>query len=799
MKRFLRVYDFLASHKGLYWVGLLLCFVLCGLAAVSLNYKEDISEFLPLDSQQKKSMAYYQQISRAEQIVIIFEGGETDTKLDAVDHFAQLAAEQDSVIANHLMTQIDVQQYMDILQWVYQHMPYFLTEADYERIDSLLASPEVVEQGVTDCQRMMQLPVSGFMRHSISADPLSLFSPVVQSLQEFQPESNRFASMDGYMLTGDEQMAFAFCQSPYGASETQHNARLVHGLEKLCEQVQTAYPEVSVRLLGAPVISVENASCIKKDSLLAVGLALLLITTILIYCFRGDLRAIPLILLTIGFGWLFAMTVMWLAFGGVSIIVLGIGSIIIGIAVNYPLHILFHQRYTSSTRQTLQEVINPLVIGNITTVAAFMALIPLDAVALRDLGVFAASMLVGTILFTIFFLPHLMKQPKALKEAEESLPAPKTSIKPLWRYVAISGIVVVTVLFWFIGHDLSFDADMTHINYMTDQQRADVAYFTSLADEIGSADIYVVEPQQEATCPDLFAQDSAVSAVHSPWRWLPSEKEQQMRLEQWNAFWCKRAENLSEQLKREAEKQGFSQNAFEPFQNLLTSEWEVLLFEAFRPLAEQVLTGYWMEDGTSVTLITRVSVPKEQIPSAEQRLKGIPASEHSNVFDIYSLNASLANRLSDSFDYIGIVCSLLVFFFLWISFRSLKVAFVAFLPMAVSWVWIIGIMHLLGLQFNIVNVILATFIFGQGDDYTIFVVEGLQYEHETGKRMLPQFRRSIILSAVIMFAGIGVLVVARHPAMFSLGAVTLIGMGVVVLMANIIPPLLRKLLYKKTK
>jgi predicted RND superfamily exporter protein len=107
--------------------------------------------------------------------------------------------------------------------------------------------------------------------------------------------------------------------------------------------------------------------------------------------------------------------------------------------------------------------------------------------------------------------------------------------------------------------------------------------------------------------------------------------------------------------------------------------------------------------------------------------------------------------------------------------------------MAISWVWILGIMQLIGLQFNIVNIILATFIFGQGDDYTIFVIEGLIYEHKTGKRMLPQYRRSIILSAIIMLLGIGVLIIARHPAMHSLGAVTLIGMIVVVILANIVP------------
>lgn len=794
MKRIIvRIYDFFASRKIVFWGVMLLCFVLCGVAAIGLSYQEDITDFLPLNAQQKQSMAYYRQISRADQIIIIFEGGDTDYKLDAVDRLAALAQERDSLVAANLTTQIDVQHYMSVLRWVYANMPYFLTDADYARMDSLLAQPGAVEQGVDNCRRIMQMPVSGFMHHAVSYDPLSLFAPVVGSLREFQPVSDRFSSMDGYMLTQDEQMAFAFCQSPYGASETGQNTRLVGQLNTLCQAVQSEFPKLSVRLIGAPVIAVENASCIKRDSLLSVSLALIFIIAILCYCFRRDLRAIPLIVLTVAFGWLFALAVMRLTLGGVSIIVLGIGSIIIGIAVNYPLHILFHRRYTSSTRQTLNEVIAPLVIGNITTVGAFLALIPLDAVALRDLGVFAAAMLVGTILFSVLFLPQLMKQAQPLSVPDEQPQAAPEHLRPAARYAVIVAIVLLTALFGYIGRHLSFDADVSHINYMTDRQRADVAYFAALAGETGRADIYIVEPQAAATSPDSLNTDTALLTVYSPWRWLPSADEQQRRLQQWDMFWLTRREPLLRQLTAEAIRQGFSRQAFAPFSQLLKAEWQLEPFAFFRPLAESMLVGYWMTDGTQVSLVTRVSVPREQLPKVEQQL-AMRATEGSHVFDIHSLNASLAGQLSDNFDYIGLVCSLLVFIFLWASFRSLRTAVVAFLPMAVSWVWIMGIMHLLGLQFNIVNVVLATFIFGQGDDYTIFVVEGLQYERATGKRMLPQFRRSIILSAVIMFAGIGVLVIARHPAMFSLGAVTLIGMLVVVLLANIIPPLLRKLI-----
>ena len=156
------------------------------------------------------------------------------------------------------------------------------------------------------------------------------------------------------------------------------------------------------------------------------------------------------------------------------------------------------------------------------------------------------------------------------------------------------------------------------------------------------------------------------------------------------------------------------------------------------------------------------------------------------------MNSSIATRLSDDFNYIGWTCGIIVFVFLWFSLGSLELAILSFLPMAISWIWILGIMSLVGIEFNVVNVILATFIFGQGDDYTIFMTEGCQYEYAYRRKMLSSYKNSIIISALIMFIGIGALIFAKHPALHSLAEVTIVGMLSVVLMAWLIPPLIFK-------
>jgi predicted exporter len=94
-------------------------------------------------------------------------------------------------------------------------------------------------------------------------------------------------------------------------------------------------------------------------------------------------------------------------------------------------------------------------------------------------------------------------------------------------------------------------------------------------------------------------------------------------------------------------------------------------------------------------------------------------------------------------------------------------------------------------------VILATFIFGQGDDYTIFMTEGCQYEYTHGKPVLASYKSSILQSALIMLVSIGTLIFAQHPAMRSLAEVTIVGMLSVVLMSFTLPPWLFSLLTQK--
>lgn len=801
----LRIYDFFRSHKKALWASLCGLTVLFTALVFTLRYSEDIGDFLPLGTEESRALDVYQQISGAKRIIMLFSNpDDPDLTVEAIDSFAEVLADADNEgWCGSLQTSFDMQQVQQLMNYVYDNMPYFLDKRDYRRIDSLLAEPSYIRQRLEQDKQVLMMPSGGMATGSIVRDPLGLFAPVMNDLSGANPQL-RFENYDGYIFTPDMSRAIVMMTSPFGNSETEGNSKLAAMLEDAAAKVQAEYPDIEIHITGGPVIAVGNSSRIKTDSVIAICLSAVLIILLLVFAFNS-VRNILLILLSIGWGWLFAMGGMSIFSSSVSIIVIGISSVILGIAVNYPLHLVAHSAHQKDMRLAIKEISMPLVVGNITTVGAFLALVPLQSVALRDLGIFASLLLVGTILFVLLYLPHFVKTQNLRESRSRMLPYLAAFSPEKYKSVVIAVVLLTAVLSVF-SLRTSFDSNLGNINYMTDEQRADMLYFQNLLSNGSSSDtakeIYVIstgedfnqalekKAAQQQTI-DSLASLGLVKAHKGVSRFLHSEKEQQEMLERWNSFAQRFNLLYAENFRKEALACGFNASAFEAFEKLLASDFQPCGIEHFQELTKDVLSGNLctLDKENLACVVDVLSVEKEHADAVK--------SSFTHSFDVEGMNSALAGNLSDNFNYIGWACSLIVFFFLWFSFGRLELAIISFLPMAISWIWILGLMSILGIQFNIVNVILATFIFGQGDDYTIFMTEGCQYEYTHRRPILASYKSSIIQSALIMFVGIGTLIVAKHPAMRSLAQVTIIGMFSVVLMAYLVPPLLFKWLTTK--
>lgn len=805
----LSIFRYLQTRRWLRRTTLAAATLLLVALVVQLRFKEDISDFLPLDSQHQTALSVYQDVAGAGNIVAIVQHRDTtvndpDVLVSAIDDFTGRISETDTAqLAGSVTSRIDWEQFADVADFVYTNIPYFLSAQDYARMDSLLAQPGFVREQMAEDKQMLLFPSGGLLSDNISRDPLNLFTPVISRLQPAGSGGMRYETYDGCIFSPDMQRAIVIVQSPFGSSETEQNARLLSLLTACADSTEATVAGVDIHLTGGPAIAVGNARQIKADSVLSVALAAVLILALLLFSFR-NVRNLLLIALSIAWGWLFAMGGLALVHHDVSIIVIGISSVIVGIAVNYPLHFIAHLSHTPDRAKALREIVAPLVVGNVTTVGAFLALVPLQSVALRDLGLFASFLLVGTIVFVLLYLPHLSVVRQQAKPTFLDRLGEVSLDKNRW---VVGAVLVLTVVLGYFSFRTTFDANMSHINYMTPEQREDMEYFSrTMLPDAGNATVYALSTDSTADGAlersrrlqsELHAMqgEGIVSKHQGCSDFLASQAEQERRLALWKAFVSRHRTAIEAALTAEGSREGFAEGSFDGFIDILQADYAPQPLAFFDPLRQSVFASSISADSAkgTCTVVDIITPAVGQTDSVKARISAAGAYS----FDVQSMNSAIAGHLSDDFNYIGWACSLIVFFFLWLSFGSLELALLSFVPMAISWVWILGIMGALGIEFNIVNIILATFIFGQGDDYTIFMTEGASYEYAYRRRMLASYKHSIIISALIMFIGIGTLIVARHPALHSLAEVTITGMFSVVLMAYIFPPLIFRWLVQR--
>ena len=129
---------------------------------------------------------------------------------------------------------------------------------------------------------------------------------------------------------------------------------------------------------------------------------------------------------------------------------------------------------------------------------------------------------------------------------------------------------------------------------------------------------------------------------------------------------------------------------------------------------------------------------------------------------------------------------------LWLSFGcNVKHTLLGFMPILLSWLIVLGAMNIFAQQFNLINIIISTFIFGIGVDYSIFVMNGLT------RGNLHYHKTAILLSAVTLLVTVGSMLLAVHPAIRSVGFSTLVGLLSAIVLSYFVQPAVYRWLNRK--
>ena len=100
---FEKTYQYFASHRGRLWLLLSVVVATLVMLVSRLEFKEQITDFLPVDDEYKQAMSIYQEVAAGDKIVLQFiDEKSVPSKADphklisAVEHFGDLLSERDT-------------------------------------------------------------------------------------------------------------------------------------------------------------------------------------------------------------------------------------------------------------------------------------------------------------------------------------------------------------------------------------------------------------------------------------------------------------------------------------------------------------------------------------------------------------------------------------------------------------------------------------------------------------------------------------------------------------------------------
>ncbi|MEI6683938.1 MAG: 1-acyl-sn-glycerol-3-phosphate acyltransferase [Bacteroidota bacterium] len=672
-----------------------------------------------------------------------------------------------------------------------QHLPLFLDAADYKTLDSLMR-PENLAPVLLHDYRMMISPAGMMIKQRIARDPLGISGLAMKKLTSLRAGDN-FCLYNGSVFSADKKHLLMFITPARPSNETDRNAKLVSALETCVNELRSGHGRlVNVEFFGFAAVAVGNARQIKLDIFLTLLVAVVLIFLLTGWYFKNIF--VPLLgFVPAFFGGGLALALLYLFKGSISFIALGIGSVVLGLIIDYALYMINHYRTKSSAEQTLRDMSLTILICSLTTIGVFLCLTFLGSAVLHDLGWFASISVFGASLCSLVVLPQFLgtRLLPAPGQQRETFIDKIAAIDPGKSRWLLAALAIAGIASLFAMHKVSFEQDMNALNFMTRPLKDAEKNIEQLSGG-GLKNIYVVATgrnlnealKQNETNREklgLLRRQGKIAGFSGIGTLLFSDSTQRKRLATWSHFWTpERKSLLALRLKTLGEEAGFSDQAFAGAGNLVNASYTVIPGSQTREI-RRILFSDWINETPGMTMIS--SVARVRDTGMQDIYQSFSRERKVVVFDRQNLATRFVLNVKKDFDLLVSLSMIFVTLLLLLLFGRIELALITSLPMFFSWLITLGFMGITGVRFNIFNIIISSFIFGLGVDYSILMMRGLLSRYQTGVDDMKTYRVSIILSSATTLIGVAALFFARHPALNSIALISVIGVVSIVIIS----------------
>ncbi len=828
---FIKLYHFFDKHRAVWLILMLALLGFFGYYSTKIYLEEDIARLLPSSRNEDGSIKLaFSSLRIKDKTFIVFhdrEGIGVDSLCNVVDAFCDSIQAKDNALPENqrkignLFSQVHKEDIMfEAVDYIEQHMPNYIDTSAYAGFDTLQTEAHIMKQLQENKEQATSLIGEAFPE-LLQMDPIGMRYVLMDQMTGLMSAGGGYSIVNDHLFVPDSTVAVAIISPSFASTDSGNGALLFEWMNDYIQQFEATAPGVKIGYHGAPANGAYNSWTLKKDIKNNIMWSLIIVLIIIFICFR-NWNTIPLLLLPVFFGAVFGLAMMYFIKGQFSLLALGIGAIVLGVALSYVLHVITHYKYVSDPVQVLKDQVKPVLMGCITTIGSFLGLIFIQTDLLQDFGLFATFAIVGTTLFSLAFLPPFFNEKKnktnrhAFRIIDKINAYPIDRNKPLLAIIAV--LTIICVGFYVYG-GTNFDADMRNLGYWPEnlaetedlmREKTDSGdrhqYFAASGSTMEEA---IENFSLMAQKLDSLQEEGLVTKyTHTSELFIPKSVQQE-RIDAWHNYWTEeRLANVRALINKCAPKVGVNASAFEPFFEAATRDYEpdALYEQSFIPegyrttLMEQTYDSSYL---CFTTVYCELDSVRSDSTDYHRICDAVANEPNLMVLDTYYYAQDTLRQLGLDFDVLQWVSMAFVLLVLLISFRfNIKHSMLCFLPIVISWIIVLGAMNIFGIRFNLINIIISTFIFGIGVDYSIFVMNGLigAGGADTRKnKLLGYHKTAILFSALALIVTVGSMNFAVHPAIRSVGFATLVGMIAAVLFAYVVEPFLYRWLDKNKK
>ena len=626
--------------------------------------------------------------------------------------------------------------------------------------------------------RELASPVPSFDRAWLAQDPTAEMRAILKAWRgQAQPRSLR-----GVWFDADGQRALLLAQTRAPGFD-------LDGQESAQREIRDALGDAPVELTmsGPGVFAVTSREVIRAESRrLGVAAAVVAMVILLVsYRSMGLLLIGGLPLLSAVVAGAIAVN---LIFGSVHGIVLAFGVTVIGVAMDYPIHLFSHLNTGEPVRRSLSTVWPTIRLGAITTAMGYLAMSGTDFPGLMQFATFAIAGLLAAAACTRWCLAGLLPEyyapryPSPIADCYARSPRPRK----LWGGLMV--FAAAAALAFLISRDQGlWEDDIAALSPIPESVMArDRHLYAQLGVPdtnhvllVKAPDLQAALEASEALVLDLehLAAEGAIVSFDLAARYLPSVRTQMARQQS-----LPEPARLSEDLARALAGTPFKQGAFAAFEQAVATS------RTLAPLLARDLQGTTLGlrlgsallpvDGEWLALITLAGVKDAQ--ALESRL-----ARHDNRELIYlDLKGETRSLMADFREHAairvlwGMAAIALV---LGLGLRSARRALQVLLPGLVAITIDVAILRMTGSLLSLFHLVSLLLVLGISIDYGLFFSRDDRDAATLGRTF-----HGLTVCALSTVSVFGILATSSLPVLHGIGTTVAVGVALSFLAAMLL-------------